>query len=517
MNCAYVNLIYNDNDNDFINILVSINSLINSHTKYDLILLYTLDVPQYKIDVLNKYFTKSIRIEYIVSLNNIYNKNIRASCTKLQIFNMTQYEKIIYISNELFINKNIDILFKNKFPSGVVYQNILANTSLLIIKPSNKIYNKLLEQIDNYKDIKHAWRMDVDILNTVFQKWNYLEKKYNFNYLIKEYQEDIHYLEKNLYITDFNYIEDPNIILTKIKNDKLKKNKKFMHLKSLYTQWFQIYMKLYNEYKKKGLFLNNPYSFIENDYQRYLKEKYPHLKIVKLDKKQQIKLNKKLNTYISPLIQFTFKQMINYLLQNNIPIFTYGGSIRNLFNEGEINDIDLLYIAKYNVFDDILLKSGLVYKQGKFKKYFYIGDEKELEFMNFDILKNTLNSPCNGLIYDFKKEVVYDLTGEGIQDAKDKIWRMSPTDDFKYWMSDIQPRILRLEKFLEKGYSVPKKDKINIYNDIYNNKQDRTYWIFFRDKVNDTFYDVINKDIDELDLKFSGQDMVTYIKKHVQK
>ena len=64
MSYAYVNLIYNDNDNDFINILVSINSLLNSKTNHDLILLYTLDVPQYKIDILKKYFTKILRIEY---------------------------------------------------------------------------------------------------------------------------------------------------------------------------------------------------------------------------------------------------------------------------------------------------------------------------------------------------------------------------------------------------------------------------------------------------------------------
>ena len=142
MSYAYVNLIYNDNDNDFINILVSINSLINSKTNHDLILLYTLDVPQYKIDILKKYFTKILRIEYVISKKHFYNNRIKDVCTKLFIFNLIEYEKVIYISNELFINKNIDVLFKNKVPCGIVYQNILANTSILIIKPSENIYNK---------------------------------------------------------------------------------------------------------------------------------------------------------------------------------------------------------------------------------------------------------------------------------------------------------------------------------------------------------------------------------------
>ena len=85
---AYVNLIYNDNDNDFINILVSINSLLNSKTKHDLILLYTLDVPQYKIDILKKYFTKILRIEYVISKKHFYNNHIKDVCTKFFIFNL---------------------------------------------------------------------------------------------------------------------------------------------------------------------------------------------------------------------------------------------------------------------------------------------------------------------------------------------------------------------------------------------------------------------------------------------
>ena len=70
MSYAYVNLIYNDNDNDFINILVSINSLINSKTKHDLILLYTLDVPQYKIDEGRELFYKFYYSDFASNYSN---------------------------------------------------------------------------------------------------------------------------------------------------------------------------------------------------------------------------------------------------------------------------------------------------------------------------------------------------------------------------------------------------------------------------------------------------------------
>ena len=111
-----------------------------------------------------------MRIEYVISKKHFYNNHIKDVCTKFFIFNLIEYEKVIYISNELFINKNIDILFKNKVPCGIVYQNILANTSILIIKPSENIYNKLLGYVDNFNEMKYVYRMDIEILNTLFQK-----------------------------------------------------------------------------------------------------------------------------------------------------------------------------------------------------------------------------------------------------------------------------------------------------------------------------------------------------------
>ena len=518
MSYAYVNLIYNDNDNDFINILVSINSLINSKTNHDLILLYTLDVPQYKIDILKKYFTKILRIEYVISKKHFYNNRIKDVCTKLFIFNLIEYEKVIYISNELFINKNIDVLFKNKVPCGIVYQNILANTSILIIKPSENIYNKLLGYVDDFNEMKYVFRMDIEILNTVFQKWNYLEKKYNFNYLIKEYKDDIPYLEKNLFITDFNFIEDPNKILDKLKNKTLEKNKKFISNKLLYTQWFKIYIQLYNKYKKKDIYLNNLYgSIVENNYEKYLKTQYPYLKILKLDAQQKLKLDNELNKFIDSDKKYTYKQIIDYLIFNKVPIFTFGGSVRALFNNEEIKDIDLLYIAKtskiFKLLHDI---NNIKFEQSKyFLKYFKVGKEGDLELMNIDILKNVLNSPCNALIYDFDKKIVFDLSGVGVKDAQNKIWRMVPTNKFYDWSVDLQPRILRLEKFLLKKFNIPDKDKINIYNDIYYNKKDRSYWFFFKNRVNDEFYNIIEKDVNSLHLPYSGEDLINLIKNHV--
>ena len=73
MKCAYVTLLYGDNMY-FIGTLVFILSLIKTKPKYDLLLLYTEDVPINKLDILRQYYTKVIKIDYVFMIMLIDNK-----------------------------------------------------------------------------------------------------------------------------------------------------------------------------------------------------------------------------------------------------------------------------------------------------------------------------------------------------------------------------------------------------------------------------------------------------------
>ena len=149
------------------------------------------------------------------------------------------------------------------------------------------------------------------------------------------------------------------------------------------------------------------------------------------------------------------------------------------------------------------------------KKYFRIGNESkyELELNNVDhFIKDTLDSCSNMLMYDYDKNILYDLTGYGVYDSIHKIFRKPPYISYEKWFNSTNTIILRIYKFLQKNYNIPDENKIYVYNDIYYNNKDYFYWYNIKQKINDDFFNVIEKDVDSLNLKFSGQDFINFIK-----
>merc|ERR1711916_409937 len=107
MKWAYVTLLTDDNPDFIYNIILGA-SLLKTKIKYDILLLYTLDVPQYKLNIFNHIYTKLIKVEHIKSKQKKFNKNLSYFFTKFQIFNLVEYDKLLYIDKYQLINKNID-------------------------------------------------------------------------------------------------------------------------------------------------------------------------------------------------------------------------------------------------------------------------------------------------------------------------------------------------------------------------------------------------------------------------
>ena len=85
MKCAYVTLLTDDNPDYIYNIILA-TSLLKTKTNHDIILLYTLAVPQYKLNILKNFYTKLIKVEHIKSSQKIFNVNLSYFFTKFQIF-----------------------------------------------------------------------------------------------------------------------------------------------------------------------------------------------------------------------------------------------------------------------------------------------------------------------------------------------------------------------------------------------------------------------------------------------
>lgn len=265
---------------------------------------------------------------------------------------------------------------------------------------------------------------------------------------------------------------------------------------------------------KSNIDLYNVYSVISHDYDFYLKKNYPNMKKIRISKKLYVTLDKKLDTIINN--HFTYKNIINYLRNNGIKLFIYGGTMRDLIGNIEIKDIDCLYIGDYKKINELLRKNKfLKFKQGLFKKYFDI-EEDEMELNNLDVLRKSLDGPCNSLLYDFDSKYIYDLTGHGINDSKKKIWRLNPGDTYEEWSRDHNCLIHRLYKMLKKDYTVSIEDRTFIYNELYNEKKDRSYWFYLRRFADELFCELIKNDVNKLNLNYSGDEFIKLILKNIE-
>ena len=75
MKCAYVTLLTDDNP-DFIYNIILATSLLKTKTNHDIILLYTLSVPQYKLDIIKHFYHKLVKVEHVKTSQKVFNMNL---------------------------------------------------------------------------------------------------------------------------------------------------------------------------------------------------------------------------------------------------------------------------------------------------------------------------------------------------------------------------------------------------------------------------------------------------------
>ena len=507
MKSAYVTLLNDDDHPDFLYCLILAFSIKKTHTKHDIVLLYTLDVPHYKLELLSNFYTHLIRVEHVQSLKKRFKRSLSYFFTKFQVFNLVQYAKVLYLDKYQYVNQNLDYLFLMNTPSTFCYKNKFKRSHMFLIKPDKSIYEKALTYIDD-ADLNKKY-IDKDILNKLFKKIYCFSGNLDFQKII---QTNKNISIENVKIIDYNFIIKPFKFVGKkdVFNDP-----EFKKYKQFYLLWYKSFNHLYTKLKKRNIDLTNIYSVILHNYKKFLKIQHPNLTKSKLSPHQIKLLQTKLDEAISEY--YTFQDIINIFIKHKVPLFIYGGSIRDLFINSEIRDVDFYYMGYYKDIYSILKSiPNLEFKQGLFKKYFNIEND-EMELSNFDILRPTLDAPCNGLLFDLSTHELYDLTGYSKEDAKNKIWRKRKDITFEQWSKNINNLIYRLVKFLDKGFKIPASDRKNIYKELYYVQKDRTYWFFLSSSKydNDAFYDTIKKDVDSLNLEFTGDELVQVMKKNI--
>ncbi|KAL0698035.1 hypothetical protein Bca4012_054157 [Brassica carinata] len=97
--------------------------------------------------------------------------------SKFRLWQLTEYDKIIFIDADMLILRNIDFLFEMPEISATGNNATLFNSGVMVVEPSNSTFQLLM---DNINDIVSYNGGDQGYLNEVYTWWHRIPKHMNF-------------------------------------------------------------------------------------------------------------------------------------------------------------------------------------------------------------------------------------------------------------------------------------------------------------------------------------------------
>tara|TARA_Y100000816_G_scaffold48311_1_gene30587 strand:+ start:4486 stop:5196 length:711 start_codon:yes stop_codon:yes gene_type:complete len=169
----------------FIPGFIALRNSISKNTSKDYIfsVVATEELKPYE-NYINKYCDNLIFINKIFSqrvdgIQDRYKDNSWMMFSKLNIFNQTKFEKILYIDADCIVLKDeLDEIFNNNEVSAVQdvgYGGLSAGVVLL--RPSSKMFNEMIKKI-NLSSYDNTYS-DQSFLNWYFPTYNKLDIKFN--------------------------------------------------------------------------------------------------------------------------------------------------------------------------------------------------------------------------------------------------------------------------------------------------------------------------------------------------
>jgi len=165
--------------------------------KYDLTVLVSDTVSDQTLGMLSD---KKIRFKIIAEIKNPQSlgddeRNFKYMYTKLRIFELSEYDKIVYLDADMIVCGNIEALFGHPHMSAVIAGGLLAanstwkdlNAGLLVVEPNKNTFQRLYSAIGK---LHSADGGDQGFLHSFYKEWPedinlHLDNKYNvpFPYL----------------------------------------------------------------------------------------------------------------------------------------------------------------------------------------------------------------------------------------------------------------------------------------------------------------------------------------------
>ena len=153
-------------------------------TKYPLLCLINESISDRTKKILD-YFGIKYKLINKVNYSSSSYERWNYTFDKLNVFSLTEYDKVVYLDSDFLILKDIDDLFKiNRFTmtSDIPFHNDKLNSSVMVIKPNMDDYNGLIELVKKYEDEKIDDIGDQNVINDYFMgKKNVLSLDSSYN------------------------------------------------------------------------------------------------------------------------------------------------------------------------------------------------------------------------------------------------------------------------------------------------------------------------------------------------
>ncbi|XP_027366507.1 inositol phosphorylceramide glucuronosyltransferase 1-like isoform X1 [Abrus precatorius] len=143
---AYVTLLYGDEF--LLGVRVLGKSIRDTGSKKDLVVLVSDGVSDYANHLLQADGWIVEKISLLANPNQVRPKRFWGVYTKLKIFNMTNYKKVVYLDADTIVVKNIEDLFKcGKFCANLKHSERL-NSGVMVVMPSATVFNDMMSKVN---------------------------------------------------------------------------------------------------------------------------------------------------------------------------------------------------------------------------------------------------------------------------------------------------------------------------------------------------------------------------------
>lgn len=117
--------------------------------------------------------------------------------SKFRLWQLTDYDKIIFIDADMLILRNIDFLFSMPEISATGNNGTLFNSGVMVIEPSNCTFHLLMDHINEIQSYNGG---DQGYLNEIFTWWHRIPKHMNYlkNFWVGD-DEDVKQMKTRLF------------------------------------------------------------------------------------------------------------------------------------------------------------------------------------------------------------------------------------------------------------------------------------------------------------------------------